>query len=129
MEKIKLPQNILDILKPGADLKKKLILAKGLYPGVDGFSLLHILLFLLVDSSTEVKSAAENTLLEMPENMLLEQLKKDQINPHLLHFFSDKKRENERVIEAIVLNRSTSNKTFSQIISFCNEKKILKCKN
>ena len=118
--KVKIPPAIKNYLKPDAPKDARLLAAKGLVPMAPSM-LATALTFLLQDADEEVREAAKRSLLEMPISMV-QGIVKEPAHPKTLDFFGRGKMEEEKVVEAIILNPLTPDDTFVYLAEKVNER-------
>ena len=106
-------QNLQKHLDPKAPLPLRLMAAKGMVP-MGPKDMVTVLCALSYDEDQKIQSAAEKSLLEMPERILGGALKEalfPKVLDHLAHVFE----QHETHLEAILINKETPDETFAYL--------------
>src|SRR5580765_8940330 len=85
--------------------------AKGLVP-MPPAVLASVAATFLNDPETEIQNAARDSLKGMPNSMIAKFVNED-LNPAALDFFAREKLDQEGILETIILNNSTEDKTMT----------------
>lgn len=110
--------DILQNIENGSlDKEQRMIIAKGFLP-LEPELLAAALLLLSRDSDEAIADAAQDTITEMPVNIVQNLGRNKQISPELLHMLAELRIADEDVLETIVLNPIMSNKTFEYIAKY-----------
>lgn len=108
--KANIPPTVQAFLKPDTPKDRKLMAARGLIPMPPNV-MTTVFTFFLEDSDEEVSKAAQKSLLEIPMGTL-QNILKDPAHPKTLDFFAQEKSNDEKLMEAVLLNKHTTDKTF-----------------
>lgn len=105
-----LPAPVRPLLIASADPRRRLMIAKALLP-MPPDQLLPCLAFLSQDSDREIAAAANKSLADMPQNLVLMAAESPQTHPASLDVFARSFRRNFRILEKVIKNRSTKDDT------------------
>jgi hypothetical protein len=118
-----------------APVEVRLKMARGLAK-LETKDLVTMFYYFLFDSDESVKAAAKESIRGLPENLLITYLSFD-VPSEILNFFSRLRKDNEKCLEAVVLNKNcatetltflaeTASENIAQIIAD-NHEKIIEC--
>lgn len=114
------PANLQNHIKPESPAPLKMMAARGMVPAPPEFGV-RLLYQLSFDSDASVASEAKQALEVMPVNILLMPLQTEQPDS-VLDWIAEIRREDEAVIEAIVLNKGVDDKTIAMLAGSVNAK-------
>jgi len=114
------PEALQRFADPAAPAPARMMAAKGIVP-VKGADLVLILTQLTADNDPSVSQSAADTLLGLPENVLLPACKAE-LPAGILHEVALRFRGNDEVLARLVANHATSDATVAHISSFCVER-------
>jgi len=114
-----IPENIQTLIQPEADLKKKTMVAKGLFP-MPPHVQIEVLGTLLDDGHPDIRKHALDTLIDMPKEIMIGAI--SQIDHQkILHILMMKNAQDNEVLEKILLNKFCSSKTVQKIAAVGSE--------
>jgi hypothetical protein len=108
-DRLDIPESLRKHIQPGSASRGKMAVARGMLP-MPPKTLLAMTYYLLGDDDPQVSSAAEKSLLDLPEDRVLGLLDM-RSHPKILEFLSYKRIDDTRLIERIVLMRQINDKT------------------
>ncbi|NIQ13755.1 MAG: hypothetical protein GTO02_04925, partial [Candidatus Dadabacteria bacterium] len=109
----KYPQHLLEIIDGNQPFEKKLIAAKGMLP-LPPSDFVKVLYAFTLDENEQLRSEADNSLIEIPEEVMKSVLSDNETFPEILDFIS-KKLNNSNYNQSILLNRSTYDSTYAYL--------------
>jgi hypothetical protein len=115
----------------------RLMAARGMAPLPNPRDLVSVLYQLSLDGDKRVSESATRTARELPENVAVGAMRRPDLDPRVLHFFSKLAPRESRLAEVIVLNQSTADETVIAMaavacdreveIIAANERRLLGC--
>jgi hypothetical protein len=108
--RLKVSPEIARIVKPGAPRDVQMAAARGALP-LAGKDLLTVLFFLCSSQDVELKRAAVTTLRELPENILVENLRNESVHPQLLNLLVWARSSDAELMGAVIMHPAATEKT------------------
>ncbi|MCB1197740.1 MAG: hypothetical protein KDK51_05150 [Deltaproteobacteria bacterium] len=115
-----IPDNIQKLLQPDADPKKKLMIAKGVFPMPPNVQI-EALGMLLEDTDLDIRKNAQKTIMEMPSPILGNIIDKIE-NSKTIHIISVSKPNDDTILEKVLLSKYCSLQTVEKLASSASEK-------
>ncbi|MCB0272766.1 MAG: hypothetical protein KDD46_07115 [Bdellovibrionales bacterium] len=117
---MQIPEKIAKMIEPGADLKRKLMIAKGVFPMPPNIQI-QVLGQLLDDQDADIRKNAQKTIMDIPDQILTTLIDKIE-SPKTLHVLSVGKKEREQILERILLSKYCSPQTVERLAQNASEK-------
>lgn len=117
---IQFPEKIQQALQPDGKKETKMLIAQGLLP-LPPTMMIEALRILSKDADADVNKKAIETVQKLPESILLNIAQSHKI-PETLEFLTTVHGQNEKIIEKIMINPSSSDSTFLQMALTADEK-------
>ncbi len=108
-----LPEKLLEFAGPENPTEQKLMAAQGFVP-LDPKDMAMVLFCLTFDKDENIKTEAENSLRDMPENAMKDILRDHSTIPDFIDYVA-RKFDNESYVEFILLNSNTLDSTYAYL--------------
>ncbi len=115
-----IPEQLRRFADPNAPTAAKMMAARGMVP-VKGGDLVMLLVQLTADGDDGVSSSAADTLLELPENVLLPACK-EALHPAVFHELALRLSKNDEVLARLASNHAVADATIVAISKHCPER-------
>jgi hypothetical protein len=102
----------------------KLMAARGLAPLPRAVDIACVIYSLALDPDAPVASSAQKTAGELPEKVLAGALTDATLDPRVIDFFALRVVGKPALVEAILLNKNTSDETYKDLASKCDERDL-----
>jgi hypothetical protein len=102
----------------------KLMAARGLAPLPRPADIANVIYSLALDADAPVQSSAQKTAGELPEKVIIGALTDATLDTRVLDFFALRVIGKPALVEAILLNKNTSDETFKDLAAKCDERDL-----
>ena len=102
----------------------RLMAARGMAPLPNPRDLVSVLYQLSLDGDPRVSEAATRTARELPENVAVGAMRRPDLDPRVLHFFSKLAPRESRLAEVIVLNQTTADETVIAMAAVASDREV-----
>jgi hypothetical protein len=102
----------------------KLMAARGLAPLPRAVDIANVIYSLALDADAPVQSSAQKTAGELPEKVLVGALADPALDPRVIDFFAARVIGKAQLVEAILLNKNTSDETYKDLAAKCDDRDL-----